>query len=192
MTSTIDARSLFWLWRRQCRGQPPGDMVWPPEHRSGALAPPVLNTTTDAALFAIFGYTYGGSGTESFNLSPYESEVPLRTSDRTVVGATGGEVQITSSLSARDAGPQAHYYHLATHTAFLSRRTTTVISATLTHGQRPPTHAHGASTGAHSHTINDPGHAHGGTVRNVASGGWFSLGSFAPQIQASALAARST
>jgi len=111
-----------------------------------------LDTTTYAALFAVFGYTYGGSGA-NFNLPNFVNAFPMGAG---TLAATGGEathVLTTAEMPAHnhpatDSGHQ-HFVNLV---------------------QSP-----------HTHTYIDPGHQHGGVLRATAQGAGQATGQFLGQ-----------
>jgi len=118
-----------------------------------------LSTTTYAALFAVVGYTFGGSGT-SFNL-PDLRGMFIRGWDH----GRGADVNTPSRVFG-----SFESYANASHTHAISQ-------TAHTHSVFDPTHAHSASTGSHSHSISDPGHLHGG---GASSTGAFGVGSSFP------------
>jgi len=118
-----------------------------------------LSTTTYAALFAVVGYTFGGSGT-SFNL-PDLRGLFIRGWDH----GRGADVNTPSRVFG-----SFESYANASHTHSIS-------DPGHAHGVSDPSHAHGAFTGSHSHSISDPGHAHSG---GASSTGAFGVGSSFP------------
>jgi len=91
-----------------------------------------LSTTTYASLFAILGYTYGGSG-GSFNLPNLSNRFIVGSGTEYSVGNTGGLKEVTLS------------------TAQLPKHSHTITD----NG-----HAHGITDPEHFHSITDPGHTH--------------------------------
>ena len=106
----------------------------------------VKNTTTYADLFAVIGYTYGGSGS-AFNLPDLQQRFPLGKADAgtgSTLGGTGGAIDHTHT------GP-SH-----THT----------YSEVIAHTHTGTTN----SDGAHTHSITDPGHIHSLPLGSTAGG----------------------
>lgn len=99
-----------------------------------------VSTTTYAALFALIGYTYGGSGA-SFNLPDLRGRIPVGLAAASGLGATGtGTVTGGSSLAAQTLGSWA-----GAETVTLS---STESAAKI--------HTHTVSTSAtHSHTVTE-------------------------------------
>ena len=117
---------------------------------NGAL----LSTTgTYAALFAILGYTCGGSGA-NFNLPDLRNRFPMGAG---TLGAVGGAATVTLDATMIPA-----HTHPATQAAH-------------GHAATQATHAHNIATGGHSHAIHTGAHNH--TVPNSVS---FSAGSGVP------------
>ena len=114
-----------------------------------------LDTTTYAKLFAVIGYTYGGSGA-NFNLPPMIGAFPRGANTAYPLAATGGEA--THVLTAAELA--AH-----THTAAQAAHTHTATQAAHSHADQGHNHPDGGS-------YQDP-HSHGGVV---VPGGTFSLG----------------
>ena len=113
------------------------------------------DTTAFAALFAVIGYTFGGSGA-NFNLPPLANGFPFGASATHALASTGGEA--THLLTTAEIPAHAH-------------------TATQ------PAHSHTATQPAHVHP--DPGHGHPGSTASqaphshggvVIPGGTFSLG----------------
>jgi microcystin-dependent protein len=112
-----------------------------------------LSTTgTYAALFAVFGYAFGGSGA-NFNLPNLQGKFPLGVTGAAAPGAAGG----ASTVALATANLPAH-----THT---------VTQVAHSHSASQPAHVH--PDPGHAHTISDPQHSHGGAI---VSGGQYSLG----------------
>jgi microcystin-dependent protein len=118
-----------------------------------------LDTTTYAKLFAVFGYTYGGSGA-NFLLPNFVNAFPMGAG---TLAATGGEAT-----------------HLLT-TAEMPVHPHPIVDVTHTHGASQPAHVH--PDPGHTHGVNDPGHVHGGTMRQA--NGFFALAAQNPQITSS-------
>jgi microcystin-dependent protein len=113
-----------------------------------------LSTTTYAALFAVIGYTFGGSG-PNFNLPPLANVFPMGAG---TLAATGGEA--THVLTAAELAAHAH----------------PIVDVAHTHSASQPAHVH--PDPGHTHGVSDPGHAHGGGVHD---GGARNTGGLAPQ-----------
>jgi microcystin-dependent protein len=110
-----------------------------------------VSTTTYAALFAVIGYTFGGSG-GSFTLPDYRNRFPVGAGDSYVLGATGGAANaivvshthtttVTDpghlhttpsrvSLTGNYQGFQAPYHGAGTPDTFSSNAALTGISVT--------------------------------------------------------------
>jgi microcystin-dependent protein len=119
-----------------------------------------LDTTTYATLFAVIGYTYGGSGA-NFNLPPLANVFPMG-AGTAALAATGGEA--THVLVAAEMPSHPH----------------AIVDVAHTHGASQPAHVH--PDPGHTHGVSDPGHAHGGVIVPVGGGGWYSLGVTTPEI----------
>ena len=111
----------------------------------------LATTGTYAALFAILGYIYGGSGA-SFNLPDMEYVVPVGASSGAgyTLGSRGGEA--THTLVAGELPVNAYSANDPGHI----------------HSVSDPTHNH--SQTLHNHWVNDPGHAHTGGYTGVGGG----------------------
>lgn len=59
----------------------------------------LLPISTNQALFAILGTTYGGNGTTTFALPDLRGRVPVHTSSTIPLGQTGGDESHTLSLN---------------------------------------------------------------------------------------------
>jgi microcystin-dependent protein len=118
----------------------------------------LATTGTYAALFAITGYAYGGSG-PNFNLPNLVQKFPIGAG---TLGATGGEA--SHVLTAAEMPAHAHAVSDPTHA----------------HNVYDPTHAHGVSDPTHAHGANQDAHSHGGVM--VPASGYFSLAAQNPQI----------
>lgn len=108
-----------------------------------------LSTVTYSNLFAIIGYSYGGSGA-NFNLPDYRGCF-LRGYDN----GKGRDFQGARAPNVFQASYLSNHFH-------------TIGDPGHAHSVSDPSHVHGASTGAHSHTYSDPGHSH--TVANAGLG----------------------
>lgn len=115
-----------------------------------------LDTTAYATLFAVIGYTYGGSGA-NFNLPNLQDRFGLGASATNALAATGGEA--THVLTAAEI--PAHTHPITDHTH--------------THTVNQTPHGHGDP--GHTHGVNDPGHAHD---TDWFVSGQFGVGSFSP------------
>ena len=93
----------------------------------------LATTGTYAALYAVLGYKFGGSGA-NFNLPNFTDIFPIGVSATRALAATGGAATVTL-----DATMIPNHTHTATSTQ--------------------PAHTHTASQGTHNH--GDPGHTHG-------------------------------
>ena len=110
-----------------------------------------LDTTAYAALFAVIGYTYGGSGS-NFNLPPLANAFPFGGG---TLGAVGGEAAHT--LTAAEMPVHSHPIVDVAH------------NHSVNFNQSP--HVHGDP--GHTHGVNDPTHAH--TVPRVSLGSGVNL-----------------
>lgn len=162
-----------------------GDILW-----SAATARPgfslcdggVLNTTTEAALFAKIGYKWGGSGS-NFNKPDLRDRFPIGASADKALGATGGNAsktitsghlpQHTHTMSS--AGNHSHggatgvgsgtYYGVPTGVLdgtgwMLSTSPGGYVNRVLVAGDGFPTAVHThviSSDGTHQHVINNTG-----------------------------------
>lgn len=155
-TDKIDAQVFI----NQQAGVPVGAMaMWP-----GATAPAnwlicngasLATTGTYAALFAILGYTYGGSG-GNFNLPNLVQKFPLGAgvgAGTNPVGATGGN--FSNTIATGNLPAHAH----------------PITDVGHTHTVNQWYHDHGYSQTPHGHLITEPaggaGHAHGGVVTGL-------------------------
>ena len=152
----------------QVAGVPVGAMaMW------AAAAPPTnwlicdgssRDTTAYATLFALLGYTYGGSG-PNFNLPNLTNRFPMGAG---TLAATGGAATVTLDATMIPA-----HSHTATQAAH-------------GHAASQAAHSHGIATGGHSHGITTGSHSHGiptqiltaaGGGNATAGAGWaFSTG----------------
>lgn len=72
----------------------------------------VLSISQNTALFSLLGTTYGGNGTENFQLPNLQGSVPVMVGPDFVLGQTGGEQNhtvITSELPAHTHGVVATF-----------------------------------------------------------------------------------
>ena len=106
-----------------------------------------LSTTTYASLFAVIGYTYGGSGT-SFNLPDLQNRVS--------VGKRGDNTGTFGSLNAK-GGSETHSLTTAEMPSH------THVQDSHNHTQNAHNHTqdwHTHAQDAHAHSVWDPGHNH--------------------------------
>lgn len=113
-----------------------------------------LDTTTYAALFAVIGYTFGGSGA-NFLLPNLAGRFPQGAG---TLAATGGEA--THLLTAAEIPAHAHPITDVAHNHGVNQSP---------HAHGDPGHTHGASQDPHNHTFTNNGAGHtglggGGTV----------------------------
>jgi microcystin-dependent protein len=114
-----------------------------------------LSTTgTYAALFAVLGYTYGGSS-GNFNLPNLQAQFPLGVGPSNPLGQSGGSFSVSIAI-----GNMPAHAHPITDVAH-------------SHGASQGGHNHTIVTGNHAHSITTGSHAHSGVV---VPGGTFSLG----------------
>lgn len=95
-----------------------------------------VSTVTYAALFAVLGYTYGGSGA-NFNLPNMQGRFPCGVGTGYGLGTSGGAATVT--LDGTMIAPHAHLIE-----------------------QTP--HVHGYTDPTHKHTVSDPTHTHTGGI----------------------------
>lgn len=65
----------------------------------------VLPVAQNAALFSLFGTTYGGNGQTSFGLPDLRGRTPLGMSQNNLIGAIGGVAAVTLTTSQIPAHP---------------------------------------------------------------------------------------
>jgi hypothetical protein len=106
-----------------------------------------LATGTYAALFAVLGYAFGGSGA-NFNLPNLQGVFPLGAGPSNALGSAAGSYSYTIALA-----------NLPSHAH-------TITDVAHNHGINQSPHNHGDP--GHTHGVNDPMHSH--TVANVALG----------------------
>lgn len=109
---------------------------------------------TYAALFALIGYTYGGSG-PNFNLPNFPDKF-LIGAGANALGATGGVASVT--LTSAQIPAHTHPVADPTHNHAISQSV---------HAHGDPGHVHAASQDPHNHTYN---HARGGIFGNLSGG----------------------
>ena len=120
-----------------------------------------LDTTTYAALYAIIGYAFGGSGA-NFNLPNLTQKFPIGAGPN-VNGSSGGTFAVALGTANLPAHNHPAYQDAHNHGAWQDGHN----HAITTGG-----HAHGISTGGHSHSISTGGHSHGNVLkRSAATGG---------------------
>lgn len=99
-------------------------------------------TGTYAGLFAIVGYTYGGSGA-NFNVPNLTNVFPIGAGSNVALAATGGASSATLSIAQLPS--HAHPITNVSHTHTASQPAHNHPDPGHTHGVSDPTHAHGAS-----------------------------------------------
>lgn len=104
-----------------------------------------VSTRTYADLFAVIGYTYGGSG-DSFNVPDYRGKHLVGAGDLVGLGEEIGSDEITLTQANLPA------YNL------------TVTDPGHGHDVTDPGHSHGVTDPEHNHGITDPQHSHGGVA----------------------------
>ena len=117
-----------------------------------------LDTTVYAALFAVIGYAFGGSGA-NFNLPNFTDIFPIGASATRALAATGGAATVTL-----DATMIPNH----THTATSTQPAHTHTASQGTHNHPDPTHTHGVNDPTHTHTYATLG---GGVNLQAGSGG---------------------
>jgi microcystin-dependent protein len=115
-----------------------------------------LDTTTYATLFAVIGYTWGGSGA-NFNLPPLAQKFPLGAGPNPL-GTIAGSFAV--ALATANLPAHAHPIVDVVHAHSIEQ---------TPHNHGDPTHTHGASQPAHSHTYAGPVTGVGG----LSAGGSF-------------------
>jgi microcystin-dependent protein len=103
----------------------------------------VGGVTVYAALFAVLGYTYGGSG-NNFNLPNLTGVFPIGSNASNALASKGGASTVT--LDATMIPTHAHPITDVAHNH-------TVNQSVHAHGVNDTTHTHGASEAAHSHGL---------------------------------------
>jgi microcystin-dependent protein len=102
-------------------------------------------TATYPALFAVIGYTFGGSGA-NFNLPALAGRFPFGVGAGVGLAAVGGESAHT--LSAAELAPHAHSIVDVAHNHSINQSA---------HNHGDPGHSHGASGSQDAHSHNIPG-----------------------------------
>ncbi len=123
-----------------------------------------LDITTYATLFAIIGYTFGGSGS-TFNLPDLRDTIPIGKSGTKAIGATGGSYSITLVT----ANLPVHTHTLANESG--SHNHTINYYETSSGSIVPSTY--GFSNGANPYvynSANDTDHVHTGITGSAGSG----------------------
>lgn len=153
-TDKIDAQ----VFVNQQAGVPVGAMtMWasatPPNNWLICDGSSLATTGTYAALFAIIGYSFGGSGA-NFNLPNLTGRFPLGVGSGVSLAATGGESAHTLLLAETPS-----HTHAFTGTA---------------HGHtiNDPPHNHVLTQSPHNHTLSDPTHAHSLPVGPINPAGY--------------------
>ena len=111
-----------------------------------------LDTTVYAALFAILGYAFGGSGA-NFNLPNFTDIFPIGASATHALAATGGAATVTLDATMIPAH---------THTA---------TQPTHTHTASQPAHTHPDPGHSHTTSASQDSHVHGGVVTGLGGSG---------------------
>lgn len=112
-------------------------------------------TASFASLFAVIGYTYGGSGA-NFNLPDLRQRFPLgkaAAGTGSTLGGTGGAIDHVHTV-------KKHYHSVTGGTA--AKRLNVDIAHT--HAASGVTGTVGGTDGTHTHTITDPGHGHANSL----------------------------
>jgi microcystin-dependent protein len=112
-----------------------------------------LSTSTYAALFAIIGYAFGGSGT-SFNLPNLTQRFPVGAGVNPI-GQSGGALSYPIGI-----GNLPSHSHSITDVAHNHGVNQWAHAHVITTGN----HSHAIATGGHAHTISTGSHAHGGVL----------------------------
>ena len=115
----------------------------------------LATTGTYAALFAVIGYAFGGSGA-NFNLPNLQQRFPLGANPTNALGSIGGF--LSQTLSAAQLPAHTHPITQVAHA----------------HTASQPAHVH--PDPGHVHGVNDPTHAHSLNVGGTASGVNFAAG----------------
>ena len=110
----------------------------------------LATTGTYAALFAIVGYAFGGSGA-NFNLPNFSGVFPTGAGAVNPLGKTGGEA--THQLNNGELPAHAH----------------PITDVAHNHGVNQWAHWHNIATGGHAHTISAQ-HSHGSNLVKSGSG----------------------
>lgn len=95
-----------------------------------------------AALFAIIGYTFGGSGA-NFNLPNPQQKFPLGANPTNLLGSSGGFLNQTLTVA-----------NLPSHTHTIAQVAHTHTATQPAHIHPDPGHSHGVTDGQHTHGSN--------------------------------------
>ena len=112
-----------------------------------------VSTTTYAALFAVIGYTYGGSG-GSFNLPDLRDRTAIGAGSSYALGNTGGSSSTTLSISNMPSHNHA-------------------VDLNHGHGWNDPGHHHLIASISHSHGLPNLAHSHGANSSDPGAYGAF-------------------
>ena len=112
-----------------------------------------VSTTTYAALFAVIGYTYGGSG-GSFNLPDLRDRTAIGAGSSYALGNTGGSSSTTLSISNMPSHNHA-------------------VNLNHGHGWNDPGHHHLIASISHSHGLPNLAHSHGANSSDPGAYGSF-------------------
>ena len=129
----------------------------------------VATTGTYAALYAVLGYKFGGSGA-NFNLPNFTDIFPIGASTTRVLGATGGLATVTLDATMIPAHTHTATQPTHTHTASQGTHTHPITDVAHNHGVNQWAHSHNIVTGNHAHGIVTGSHAHSGVVTGLQGG----------------------